>query len=610
MPFQPFRLQAEGQVAVTIPRGFDGSHPDQEFTWGGRVLKFSAESSPNALGNRGWDTEVLSVSWRLLEPGEAFDARDAIIAPAIGTRPARTFVPQIDPIAHSPRDSGESEFTPLAARLEGLEEACQAELALAQSGTEQPLNTFVFSPPRQYPVVVTFEGRPRILLITADELPPGLRTIRPDNVQRVANNGVLEYVLVSQDGAAQFPVIEAGYVDDPEFGGRERLFIEGEQEVLTHVDLLQAYEVLFGAEGRTLLMAFLAGGNEIALVDLWWPHGDRFDVDYFGSSNSWITIQIDEDLSPTRAADFLRMALEQTLGYSVVHNQLELTAPGGLELWEASWDARVREAAEKTALLAELHLSVLTSLNAGAEFVMDVTDIYQAAGIALDSDESTLLRGVATASIGTTLLPAALKVLWDRVPIPGRALRIVVRRGTTVRELLKLDGEVLDALCAAARAGDRAEAWQILRDGLSLADRINLANRGVVIKAATKHSGLRRAMLAFDTASLPPVILPSGTAFPPPVRPANLSDYHAHHMLQWFRKDWFAAHGLDVNDPRFGRWVAHARHSSNHYEFNTEWGNFIDREHIKGTLNSAGEREYTQEQILEFALELNDRLMY
>lgn len=39
----------------------------------------------------------------------------------------------------------------------------------------------------------------------------------------------------------------------------------------------------------------------------------------------------------------------------------------------------------------------------------------------------------------------------------------------------------------------------------------------------------------------------------------------AHHDLLWARADWFAAHGIDVSEPEFGRWVVGStRETKNH----------------------------------------------
>jgi len=62
--------------------------------------------------------------------------------------------------------------------------------------------------------------------------------------------------------------------------------------------------------------------------------------------------------------------------------------------------------------------------------------------------------------------------------------------------------------------------------------------------------------------------------------PTGMTNPNAHHDLPWTFRDWFARRGLNVNDPRFGRWVEgtppgeHQRWSA---AFDAEWRQFIDR---------------------------------
>jgi hypothetical protein len=59
--------------------------------------------------------------------------------------------------------------------------------------------------------------------------------------------------------------------------------------------------------------------------------------------------------------------------------------------------------------------------------------------------------------------------------------------------------------------------------------------------------------------------------------PAGMTNPNAHHDLPWTMRDWFAQRGLNVNYPRFGRWVegtppgGHQRWSA---EFDAEWRQF------------------------------------
>jgi len=76
--------------------------------------------------------------------------------------------------------------------------------------------------------------------------------------------------------------------------------------------------------------------------------------------------------------------------------------------------------------------------------------------------------------------------------------------------------------------------------------------------------------------------------------PASMANPQAHHDLPWTFKDWFAKpeRGLDVNDPRFGRWVEGTppgRHQNWSQAYEDEWRTFIARF-----------PQATREQVLEF----------
>ena len=101
-------------------------------------------------------------------------------------------------------------------------------------------------------------------------------------------------------------------------------------------------------------------------------------------------------------------------------------------------------------------------------------------------------------------------------------------------------------------------------------------------------------MLRGPPAGFEPIVV-AGRELGFPVLPVSSEVVHAHHMLPWMFKDWFAAHGLDVNDPRFGAWVRQAVHQApgelSHSRFNAAWEAFMQREVREGI-------EFTQEEIL------------
>ena len=59
-------------------------------------------------------------------------------------------------------------------------------------------------------------------------------------------------------------------------------------------------------------------------------------------------------------------------------------------------------------------------------------------------------------------------------------------------------------------------------------------------------------------------------------KPADMENPQAHHGLPWKFKDWFAAHGLDVNQAEYGFWVEREPHQHWSRDYNDMWGEFIE----------------------------------
>ena len=83
------------------------------------------------------------------------------------------------------------------------------------------------------------------------------------------------------------------------------------------------------------------------------------------------------------------------------------------------------------------------------------------------------------------------------------------------------------------------------------------------ITAPTSRGGLKRAMKAQR------IKPPQGMVKP-----------QAHHNLPWKHREWFAERGLNVNDPKFGRWVSGTQpgpHQKWTPRYGKEWDDFISK---------------------------------
>lgn len=94
----------------------------------------------------------------------------------------------------------------------------------------------------------------------------------------------------------------------------------------------------------------------------------------------------------------------------------------------------------------------------------------------------------------------------------------------------------------------------------------------------------------------------------------NWPNPQVHHELPFTYADWFARHGLDVNQPTFtrangqtvwlGRWVDGAPtgpHQSWTPDFNAKWSEFQIQERFL-----PGGRQYTQEEVIQKMLDLRN----
>jgi hypothetical protein len=83
------------------------------------------------------------------------------------------------------------------------------------------------------------------------------------------------------------------------------------------------------------------------------------------------------------------------------------------------------------------------------------------------------------------------------------------------------------------------------------------------------------------------------------ISPRPSSIHEAHHDFPWARRDWFAEHGIDVNDPAYGRWVKKEEHRGWHGwrggEFNAWWNQWIAEE--------LEEQLYTKQEIIQKLIE-------
>ena len=293
-----------------------------------------------------------------------------------------------------------------------------------------------------------------------------------------------------------------------------------------------------------LLDGFLRGGHQIETGDVTGDDIDELDLDLqrndlsTDADNVW-TIQIEEDINPVFAANLLFEGLKQVTPYHEVFDHYIFEDPmDDILTFKAAMTAAVEET-QRTAIAAtELYLSGLGIVNEGLDWIIVVNEVSEG---------------------NYTALAGALPFVPVGLVKSGGSLIIRTKAG-----------KVLDSLDTGGVA--------TLKD---VAATRKLATIGTVYDDEG-YSMFLRKVLGCDSGSITP-----------PTRRATLKDrmaaisprpgglfgwlkYEAHHDLPWQMRDWFADHGIDVNDAAYGRWANKTDHKrwhkgANGGEFNDWW---------------------------------------
>ncbi|MBX3373837.1 MAG: FG-GAP repeat protein [Phycisphaeraceae bacterium] len=356
----------------------------------------------------------------------------------------------------------------------------------------------------------------------------GIAAIKPDGLI-ISNDeiGELRYALrLAGEDPGQY-VTQELFEDD--FGPPPDEIGEPSGEPVTLPVLLTYFQLLYGDVGLDLLTFFQNGGGVILLGDVW---GD-LDVDYWTATVAPIEIEIEEDIDPVTAAQYLYLGLRKCLPYQPVVSQID---PGtDLDYWIDAYKARATEAAEVTAAMTNAYIAGLGIANEGADWVITINELSQ---------------GHWEAAVA--LLPIASYAM-----VSGG--RYIIRSSDTLQDLTHFDFALADAVRTALKKRTFRERWDTIgQAGLSIEQRRALVRSGM-LKPAADRSALRRAMGA-----------------PPP----GFQNPQAHHNFPWTSRDRFAEVGIDVNEPQWGRWVEGAPqgpHQGWTADYEGEWRVFFEQ---------------------------------
>jgi hypothetical protein len=224
-----------------------------------------------------------------------------------------------------------------------------------------------------------------------------------------------------------------------------------------------------------------------------------------------------------------------------------------------AWKPQAAQAAAETGVAAaQLYLSGIGIVNEGADWALVINDVLEGHYISLAAALPFVSRGLIA---GTN--------------------KLVIRKGS---------GEVLEEFASASKLDAVKQVSFVDRD---------LHTMGITMEGAQFQEFLRKVLSGHGGKIPTPefhgdLYKRMREAGPVPnwgKRPSKLCKdgkwrsyavVRAHHDLPWQFKDWFARHGIDVNNPIFGRWVSdvdhHIWHNDLDPKFNDFWRKFIDDE--------------------------------
>jgi hypothetical protein len=243
-------------------------------------------------------------------------------------------------------------------------------------------------------------------------------------------------------------------------------------------------------------------------------------------------------------------------------------------IWEESYNEIVAfqaaaaiavQKTQQTAVAAtELYLSGLGIVNEGLDWILVVNDVAEGHFESLAAALPGISAGLVKAGGHFTIVTMA-----------GRQLDHFDHMGFHGLREFGINGN----LTTAGTVYDEYGYSVFLRDVFS-------CHAGRIDPPET-HGDLKRAMIDMED------------SYP---RPRN-GVFDAHHDFPWAERDWFARHGINVNDPAYGRWIRKDRHGEWHGwaggEFNAWWRQWINDE--------LPDQPYTMQQIFQKLVECRQR---
>jgi hypothetical protein len=410
----------------------------------------------------------------------------------------------------------EGYFSPLLARFQSpMVPLSSGRLAAQINEVPQPLKTFTFSPPKIYVVNIGDDDKPKLILLTATDLPPGVNGLKPENLRITEDGDELKFEFV-QDGEVVKGTTLQVFKDDLQVKATPG----ASHGLLTMDNLISYYKLIYQeANGLNLLYYYQQGNHAIEIADVYFR-----DSKHEQRPGPQAVITIDEAVDPIKGASLLYNELQAAMGWSWVRSSILEDDP---DLFMAG----VRQAG------ADARMVGINALNG---YMAGLSMVNEGANIVITLDE--LRQGHWGAAIGIIpFLPAAMTKI-KFVNLAGTPLKEFGQsEAFAVRNAMR----IVNAGAAEQRALRVRALGKLYDEGKLTAEQLRstattMYDKGILkIPKARNYDQLEKAL---------------------PPKPKGMREARRHHDLpvaKEFEIEFIAA-GLEPND--YGRWIPDAVH--------------------------------------------------
>lgn len=594
-PFQDCIFEASGTMQLTIPAPI--SPEGKPRSWGAQSIVVEARTSANAAGRVGIDRSA--IVFRLEEtldttaPGAFVSMEGDPNDPALSGIVMR---PVLDRIEHLYRSDGGS-MEPLAFRLWPVDQETASQLTLRKvvppaPGTQalptyQTLSIQPLDPEREHVhyVTATVNNRPMQLVCLMDDEDAELPPVLPDKIRTYRNGRELrfEISLGAQGGPdVRYENVVILTMTEHQELTRENEIINWNDRPLNEGDIRTFYEML-ATDDKALqrLQTFEQWGGEIVIEDLGWvPFTDWFTAPFKLSGDGRVLV-IDDNVSPVEAAQYLTIALKQGLRYGPYRNFVMstwgITEPD-LDTWRDACEAMVEDMSISAASWAQVLPLIASIVNEPADFVISVHEVS---------------KGDYAAAVGfLPFVPAGALSQGKKVLIQTTNATPLMHIGNQSINLIK------SVMNPASNMTPQQAVTTLIQAGQPVNQRITNIQSGLYPPLPKLTKSSRRTSVLRQTLS--------DAGFPMPTHlKEGFHKPHVHHVLPFEHWSWFMAHGINVNDVEFLRWMRRSEHTNIHslrrspagIQYN-EWWRTVMNDEPRVILDRG--TEYTADEIRQF----------